>query len=86
LSIDKFQRVKADPNRPLFIYRKDGGLIGHRTTLDDPEILDQLTEALPRTTNLKFRGIDRGTYSTRHLAVWCAYAKKPFVSRELQGR
>lgn len=86
-NVNKFQRVKADPNRPLFIYGKDGGLIGHRTTLDDPEILDQLTDslkALPRRTNLKFRGIDRGTYSTRHLTVWCAYAKKPFISRELR--
>ena len=86
-NVDKFQRVKADPNRPLFIYGKDGGLIGHRTTLDDPKILDQLTDslkALPRRTNLKFRGIDRGTYSTRYLTVWCAYAKKPFVSRELR--
>ena len=49
--------------------------------------MDQLTEslkALPRRTNHKFRGIDRGNYSTRHLTVWCAYAQKPFVSRELK--
>ena len=86
-NVHKFQRIKSDPNRPLFIYGKDGGLIAVRTTLDDPEIIKTLTaslQALPGRTNLKFRGVDRGSYSTRHLTVWCAYAKKPFISRELK--
>jgi hypothetical protein len=71
-NVHNFRRVKADPDRPLFIYGKNGGLISHRTTLNDPEILDQLTDslkALPRRTNHKFRGVDRRQYSTRHLTV-----------------
>lgn len=86
-NVQYFHRVKSDPTRPLFIYGKDGGLIAHRTSLNDSAMVDQLTQslkALPRRTNHKFRGIDRGKYSTRHLTVWCPYAKKPFVSRELK--
>ena len=86
-NVQNFRRVKSDPARPLFIYGKDGGLIAYRTSLNDSAMVDQLTEslkALPRRTNHKFRGIDRGKYSTRHLTVWCAYAQTPFVSRELK--
>src|SRR5277367_587503 len=86
-NMDKFHRIKSNCHRPLYIYGKDGGLIAYRTSLNDPDILGTLTKslkALPRCMNHKFQGIDRGRYSTRHLTVWCAYAKKPFVSRELK--
>ena len=86
-NIHNFRRIKSDPTRPLFIYGRDGGLIAHRTSLNDPSLVETLTNSLkglPRRMNYKFRGIDRGGYSTRHLTVWCAYAKKPFVSRELR--
>jgi hypothetical protein len=76
-----------DSNRPLFIYANDGGLIAYRTSINDAEILDTLTksiQALPQKTGLRFRGIYRGKYSTRHYCVWCPYRRKPFVSRELE--
>jgi hypothetical protein len=86
-SMADFQRVKMDAKRPLFIYGKDGGLIAYRTNLKDPKILDTLTQSireLPGATNRKFRGIDRGTHSTRHYCIWCPYAKTPFISKELR--
>lgn len=54
--------------------------------LNDPEILNKLTSSLqelPLHTNLKFRGIDRGSFSTRHYCIWAPYSKTPFISREL---
>jgi len=86
-NVKSFKRIKSDPSCPLFIYGKDGGLIAYRTSLNDSEIINTLTKslkALPQRTNHQFRGIDRGKYSTRHLTVWCAYAKRPFISRELK--
>src|SRR5215469_8777814 len=85
--VNTFQRVPIDPDHPLFIYGKDGGLIAYRTTLNRPDILETLTQTiqeLPKRTNLKFRGVYRGKYSTRHYCIWCPYSRKPFVSRELQ--
>jgi hypothetical protein len=84
--VHTFQRISSDPNRPLFIYGKDGGLLAYRTSLNDPNMLAILTSSLdelPHRTNHKFRGIDRGKYSTRHYCVWSPYSKKPFISREL---
>jgi hypothetical protein len=82
-----FRRVPIDPNRPVFIYGKDGGLIAYRTSLNNSEILQTLTQTireLPKRTNLKFRGVYRGKYSTRHYCIWSPYSRKPFVSKELQ--
>jgi hypothetical protein len=85
--VRNFERVEADSTRPLYIYGKDGGLIAFRSSLNDSNILNTLTASLkelPSRTNHKFRGIDRGPYSTRHFCVWSPYAKAPFVSRELE--
>ncbi len=83
----EFQRVPIDPDRPLFIYGQDGGLIAYRVSLNDECLLATLTQTihdLPKRTKLKFRGINRGKYSARHYCIWCPYAKKPFASRELR--
>ena len=85
-NVHKFTRVQSDSNKPLYIYGKDGGLLAYRGSLQDADILETLTTSLrelPKRTNLKFRGIDRGSYSTRHYCTWSPYAKKPFVSKEL---
>jgi len=84
---EDFRRVPIEPDRPLVIYGQDGGLIAYRISLNDEGLLATLTltiQDLPKRTNLKFRGIDRGEYSTRHYCLWCPYAKVPFVSRELR--
>ena len=84
---DKFRRFKSDSEHPLAIYGRDGGLIAYRTSLNDPSLTARLTESvrsLPRQKNHQFRGINRGSYSTRHLTVWSPYAKKPFISTELK--
>ena len=86
-NVDKFQRFKSESERPFAIYGRDGGLIGYRTSLNDSSMITRLTESirsLPRQENYKFRGINRGSYSTRHLTVWSPYAKKPFISHELK--
>ena len=86
-SIQTYQRIPMDPQRPLFIYGKDGGLIAYRTSLDSSDLLTTLTQSireLPTKTGLKFRGIYRGKYSTRHYCVWSPYSRKPFISRELR--
>ena len=85
--VHTFRRISSDLKRPLFIYGSDGGLLAYRGHLNDPQILENLTsslEKLPRRTNLKFRGIDRGSYSTRHYCTWSPYSKRPFISKELQ--
>jgi len=82
-----FQRITIDPDRPLFIYGKDGGLIAYRTMLKSTKMLATLSHSiheLPDKTNHKFRGIYRGEHSTRHYCIWCPYAHMPFVSKELQ--
>jgi len=82
-----FQRVAIDEDRPLFIYGRDGGLIAYRTALKSPRLLATLTRSireLPGKTNHKFRGIYRGSHSTRHYCIWCPYAKTPFISKELR--
>jgi len=87
MNVHTFHRIKSNPSHPLFIYGKDGGLIAYRTTLNDSQMVNTLTESLKvllSRTNHNFRGINRGTYSTRHLTIWCAYAKKPFISKELK--
>jgi len=84
---DTFERIECDSSRRLYIYGKDGGLIACRVPLNDQGILNTLTESLrelPDRTNHKFRGIDRGDYSTRHYCIWCPYSLVPFVSKELQ--
>jgi len=85
--VDTFERIECDSIRRLYIYGKDKGLIACRASINDEDILNTLTESLrelPERTNLKFRGIDRGNYSTRHYCVWCPYAQTPFISRELE--
>ena len=84
----QFRRVLRNPNKSLFIHGSDGGLLAYRGSLRDDEILSTLTESLallPQRTNLKFRGVYRGKYSTRHYCVWCPYQKRPYVSRELKA-
>jgi hypothetical protein len=85
-NIPKFQRIPSNPTRPLYIYGKDGGLLAYRGSLNNDSILETLTstlKVLPARTNHKFRGIDRGSYSTRHYCTWSPYAKTPFISSEL---
>jgi predicted 2-oxoglutarate/Fe(II)-dependent dioxygenase YbiX len=85
--VSTFRRIRSDPKHPLFIYGADGGLLAYRGHLNNSQILKDLTSSLaklPRRTNLKFRGIDRGSYSTRHYCTWSPYSKRPFVSKELQ--
>lgn len=82
-----YRRIPIDSERPLFIYGLDGGLIAYRISLDSPDLLATLTQSireLPKRTGLKFRGIYRGKYSTRHYCIWSPYSRQPFVSRELR--
>jgi hypothetical protein len=82
-----FRRIPRDPLHPLSIYGSDGGLLAYRSNLKDDDMVQTLTDSLaqlPSRTNLKFRGVYRGTYSTRHYCVWSPYQRTPFVSKELQ--
>ena len=86
-SVNHFRRILSDSQRSVFIYGSDQGLLACRIPLNDSTILDSLTTSLrllPSHTNHKFRGIDRGSYSTRHYCVWSPYSKQPFISRELK--
>lgn len=82
-----FRRIPLDDTQSLSIYGSDGGLLAHRCKIGDDSIVKTLTHSLrelPSRTNLKFRGVFRGEYSTRHYCVWSPYQKRPFISRELR--
>ena len=84
----RFRLIPRDPSKPLFIHGLDGGLLAYRSNLKDEEILSTLTDSLvqlPKRTNLKFRGVYRGKYSTRYYCIWSPYRKRPCVSHELKA-
>src|SRR5204862_1785242 len=88
-SVNRFQRIPSDPQQKLFIYGDDGGLLAYRAPLNDSTILDTLTASLhllPSHRNHKFRGIDRGSYSTRHYCVWSPYFKVTLHITRVEGR
>ena len=86
-SVSIFQRVPINSNCPLFIYGKDRGLITYRACLNDLNLLSTLIrtiQELLKRTDSNFRGIDREDYFAQHYCIWCPYAQKPFLFRELQ--
>jgi len=85
--LPKFERIPSDPAKPLFIYGSDGGLLGCRVRLHDPEAIHNLYDSiqpLPPSRHYKHRGIKRSEYQTRHYAVWASYSPRAMLSREFR--
>jgi hypothetical protein len=87
-SESQFMQYEANSTVPLEIRGSDGGLLVYRLPGMDEKTVDTLHSTmnslpiLPKNT--KQKGIDRGSYSTSHLVVWCPYRLTPVLSREFR--
>ena len=84
----EFTRYKADSTMPLKINGSDDGLLLYRLPGMDQKMLDTLHSTMNDLPVLKKnknqKGIDRGSYSASHLAVWCPYRRTPVLSSEFR--
>jgi len=85
-NVKNFVRLPSDPNRPLLIYGSDRGLLACRIRLQQPELVQQLSDSIDKLpskiSHYKYRGIKRGEYRTRHLGVWAPYMVVPKHTKE----
>jgi hypothetical protein len=84
----EFVRYDTNTTVPLEIRGSDGGLLAYRLPGMDKQSVERLHSTMNRlpklSKNTKQKGINRWSYSTSHLAVWCPYRLTPILSSEFR--
>jgi hypothetical protein len=82
----KFERMCYNSlNEHMAIYGADHAIVAYRISsgrANRNHALEEASRRLPETSNSSYRGVDRGTYRSRHYCVWAPYSEVPFVSAE----